>query len=661
MHNGVNDMVSATSGFEFALRNWLVLINMLIKHVRVGFLGTGLADSGTSTLLTEMSAGIKASHIAVAHLRSNVAYVALLGVQDYEFGLEAYQSLRANLTDPTALESAVLGKDDGHRLEVWHRAWRTVEQQLSTATTVSSSKVYINQTVEALSRSALLRASFSLALHQLAVESRTMKSLLDTASNQALGAVFSMHDMVGNIVNLYAQVVRVIERGVHVIGAAVAAVVAMLVAETAESQWYTLVKQMLMQNQDFAVLLTRFNYSIDRLDSQYSSFEGLIANATSLLAATEVAATDLSTDLSAAASEAKEALAAVLIQKVQTTVRALEEVVEMVDSKRTTYTDMYAEATALEKVYVHVIDTVYQHNNFLKFGISFSPSSLLPELCPESPPSGTSAPTSSNSAWLEPEKVHLVEALDSLGVTFGQAQQRVLVKAEGLVLPSLQIDVDGTPQELTSRSEQFVGVDRVAGTIAGVVRELDGVARSLDMALALIRGVRVQLKANTTTAALLELLLPSDASSLVVRVQNVTSGLAHWAGRHKSKYVDAWFASRLMNHVWWQTYNSVGPLEEGSSFASVATKVVDKASELIQWSSALGSKMLFALEVPSAVLNTVRAKLEAKLYTDTSSSSSSSTSATTTTTASSVANTKEIIVDKWVKIVAAAGAVVCVI
>jgi hypothetical protein len=224
---GIEEMLEATSRFEFALRNWLVLINMLVKHLRVGFLGTGLADSATRDLLSEMSSGIQASHVSLEQLRLNMGYVAALGAHDYGLGLEAYQSLRRtiNVTDPRTLRW--LGHTSSsthvaaHHLEVWHRAWLTVDETRKEghgATTTTFDTVMRNQTVQALSRSVLLRASFSIALHELKMESIAMKSLLGEAADGMKGEAQAMQELGGTLMNIYMQVVRALDQGVQIIG-----------------------------------------------------------------------------------------------------------------------------------------------------------------------------------------------------------------------------------------------------------------------------------------------------------------------------------------------------------------------------------------------------------------------------------------------------------
>jgi hypothetical protein len=77
----------------------------------------------------------------------------------------------------------------------------------------------------------------------------------------------------------------------------------------------------------------------------------------------------------------------------------------------------------------------------------------------------------------------------------------------------------------------------------------------------------------------------------------LSAGLQTQLGSYRLLHTNSSIVARLMRHVWRHTYEGGEESEGGgdNSFTAGLTKVVNKCAELIEWSSVLGTRVMFAL------------------------------------------------------------------
>jgi hypothetical protein len=174
LYMGITRMIDTNSQLEYALRNWLVLVDMCVKHVRARYLVKYYTDSGTSTLLTEVKSGLASRRWALPLLQSNLAYVSVLELGDCKLARERLRHL-ANLS------SAV--RSDSREIQLWHRSFISVSLE-------SSSPDPLNQTAI------------------MSTEAATIKEILSVAAKEIEQAEQFVRPIMSTVTDLYSQVRR---------------------------------------------------------------------------------------------------------------------------------------------------------------------------------------------------------------------------------------------------------------------------------------------------------------------------------------------------------------------------------------------------------------------------------------------------------------------
>jgi hypothetical protein len=474
-------MTESASNLEVGLRNWLVLVQLIIAHVRRGLMGTGLTyyAGPTNMVMTDVVSGLSTSQAIVRQIQVDIGAAVAINtiafrqgrevLQHWNTRVEAAARSRENsakdIADEAAVKAAlILSSLGGVRGEVWNRMYASV---LVEAKEAHKAGWALNTTsaIANLRRNDLWTAAFSLGIEVVANDAADLGELMSKELGDVQSATQQLQQVVSKVSNLYTQIMQVLEQSVTIVTAALDAAQAFNSKAAAEDM-LSIVGKFLSKSVGFSSSLTRISYARQRMGVQQLAFEGMTANISAYLSPSNRLATGnfnayleateeggLIAELNTFALSPTEESLHTVSAAVQIAGSLLDQAETVSAAARRRAESAYTAAGKLEKTFAQAMETVFQRPNvMMRLGL-VTRSAYAADL------DGLRRKWMANANKTRTraaDTLMFMDVLEVLGISF-EADEREIERAkrakraapgvregvEGIVLPQLVVDMSG--------------------------------------------------------------------------------------------------------------------------------------------------------------------------------------------------------------------------